>query len=245
MIKWWGGFKTVKLTALCLALTVMPALCVQAQDTPEFKTLEVIGSGIIKDNDSQAARKQALADALAAAVELVVSDLLPLESRIQHFKFLHAMLAAQTPVFIQNYRIMAESEYQNNCKLLVQSTVCVARINQQLAEYGIMAGRAWREGEAKAPLKKIEIQVAGSGYSIGNFISFRRILKSIAGVEDIRTRQMQSKSAVITVAFSGNGRALALALSEKPADALSLDITDSADDHLTIELDTLKSNTLN
>lgn len=399
MVERFGRSKITKLTAIFLAVTVILAVHIQAEEPPELKTIEVIGTGIIQNNDSQTARERAVSSGLVAVVELIVADLLPVESLIQNFKPIHTILYEYTPTFIQNYRIMAETEYRDSYKVLVQATVSVAKIKKQLTDYGIMTGkllnpkillltaeqelndlypqywweversqtefvtdnamseilrnegfsvidhdtvrqdkalhrlrltpeinyedavqlairlgadavilgssmvysaanvieggiksytgnvkarvfsaktgketastiqtatvvhqdefegshdalsktatlaaealvseisRAWREEHVS--MQKIEIQVAGSGYTIGNFVSLRRMLKEIDGVEEIRTRQMQSKAALIMVGFSGDSHTLAQALAKKSCEHFAVNIADVSDDHLKIEL---------
>lgn len=364
-----------------------------AREEDDLRTLQVIGSGIVHNDDVPAARDKALADSLATAVQQMAIELLPHEALVKNFDRILALLDASGAKFVQDYRIMAETRYQDSCQVLVKTTLSVAGIEKELKQKGLWAveplkpkilllaaekkttdpylqyewetldatttfptyerikeilteegfsvidqetlhreidrsalkskpfisdedavklairtgadaviladstvteetlnmltatlkarilfSRTGREAvsmearahsprefpdtdglgvlskvaadaaeklgdriqqawvSANASERHIELEVSGSAYSIGNFISLRRMLNGIPETKAIQTREIQSTAAFIMIDFNGDAHALAKALMNQPNNRFSVNIENIDDRHLKIIL---------
>lgn len=83
--------------------------------------------------------------------------------------------------------------------------------------------------------KQIKIDVVGT-QNLGNFVLFRRTLTKIEGVKEIRILEMRPNEAAIDVDFAGDKKALSDALMLKTFDNFGLNIYDTGENRLRIEL---------
>ena len=122
---------------LWLALTVFGA-DLQAAGAPEVKTITVIGTGEILKDGLPAARERAIGDGLTGAVGRGIEDLLPPASLAQHFKALDETLYARPDEFIQNYKVLAETERAKKYRVLLQVTLRSGKLKAQIERAGLM-----------------------------------------------------------------------------------------------------------
>jgi hypothetical protein len=110
------------------------ALSEQVTDT---RTVVVTGTGTIFKNASENARSHAIAMSLFSAVDMVSTDLLPLDSRVRNFKILNDVIYGNINQFIKEYKVLTQSSTAKRYRTLVQVTVSTALMEQQLAAAGI------------------------------------------------------------------------------------------------------------
>jgi len=113
------------------------------EDSTHFKTIVVIGTGIISENNIARAREKAISESLVTAVGVVMADVVPLEVFVPNFNALNKIIYTHTENFINGYRVLAETKHKNLYRVIVQARVSVVKIKQHLTEIGIMVG----EGE--------------------------------------------------------------------------------------------------
>jgi hypothetical protein len=111
---------------------------VQAQKPAPAQTIEVLGTGIIKNNDIATAREQAIAGGLASAIARVAADHLPLEALVRHFQQLNETLYQHTDQFVRDYKVLTEMRTGNIYRVMIQVTVSIEGVLKQLSIDGLM-----------------------------------------------------------------------------------------------------------
>lgn len=132
--------KILRLVCFCVAMVMTAPGAAQAEDQDFTKTLVVIGTGAIYHQDSASAREEAISNSLAAAVDMVAAQLLPLESFIRNFKTINEIIGDQTSEFVQGYKVLAEFPADKKYKVMVEATVSTQLLVAKLEEAGLTIG---------------------------------------------------------------------------------------------------------
>lgn len=119
---------------LCLLL---PA-GLSAKGLETTRVVEVIGTAGIGSKGAAAAREQAIADSLVAAVEMVAGGIVPLDAVIKNFQTLDQVLYRQTEAFVQDYKVLTELASEGQYRVLVQATIGGDKIRQALERVGVI-----------------------------------------------------------------------------------------------------------
>jgi len=113
--------------------------------------------------------------------------------------------------------------------------------NEALSGAGTLAGESLAESIADVWQKKaqqpnlVEIAIEGTK-KLTNFVRFRRILSSIAGVQGIRVKEMKSNEATLFVDYKGTAEDLASALMLKSFEGFGINITEVDQNKMRIAL---------
>ena len=126
---------------LVLFLVMMLPGGVQAEEQLHTKTVLVIGTGRIYSDNVAVARNRAISNSLVSAIENVAKDFLPLESLIQNFQVINEILYSNAKEFVQGYKVLTEALSGNIYRVMVQATVSIDKVQQQLSIAGIMIGK--------------------------------------------------------------------------------------------------------
>ena len=126
---------------LVLFLVMMLPGGVQAEEQLHTKTVLVIGTGRIYADNVTVARNRAISNSLVSAIENVAKDFLPLESLVQNFQVINEILYSNTKEFVQGYKVLTEALSGNIYRVMVQATVSIDKVQQQLSIAGIMIGK--------------------------------------------------------------------------------------------------------
>lgn len=121
----------------------------------------------------------------------------------------------------------------------VTNTVGTIGYKNALTQVGTQAGeglatvisRYWNN--AQHGPQPIETRIEGTDY-LSSFILLRRILNQMDGIDDIQTKELGSKQAVVDIVYQGGARKLADALMLKNFNSFGIEISDVADNSLTI-----------
>ncbi len=113
----------------------------RSEKTPVIKRVEVIGSGAIYKQDIASARRLAIANSLATAVDLVAVELIPHETLIREFKGVNDILYNHTSEFIQDYKVLTEYLSGKIYKVMVQAAVSVDKVESALTAAGVEIGK--------------------------------------------------------------------------------------------------------
>lgn len=131
---------------LLLLIVFFPALS-SADNLTRTTIVATMGTGAILNADDAAnARERAISDSLIAAVESVLSGLLPMESLVANFETLNSILYAYKDSLIQGYKVLTEEKYEKYYRVMVQATVSVNKLQQLLSESGIVIDRKTMPG---------------------------------------------------------------------------------------------------
>ena len=129
------------LTSLLLPVTAT------AEKKLQTSIVNVIGAGKVCNNNISESRKQAIANSLLSALDLVLSDIIARDSLIRNFEKLNKIFYKYTDQYITNYKVLAELSSGNRYIVMVQATVSTNKVKTKLANEGILLG--------KSPLPKI------------------------------------------------------------------------------------------
>ncbi len=110
-----------------------------AADLKPTEVVEAIGSAVLQGREIAAARERAINDGLSAAVAVLISRILPLESLAAHFAKLDERLLARTQGLVRNYRVLSEHSGSGTYRVLIQATIATEAIGRELADAGLMA----------------------------------------------------------------------------------------------------------
>ncbi len=124
----------ILLLTVLMVFSSLPAL----EAKTASNTYVVVGTGIIYKENITAARQQAIANSLVSAVGLVSADLLSVDVLITNYEKLNEILYDRTNKFIQGYRVLTESAFGNQYRVMVQATVSRSSVKNKLTRAGIL-----------------------------------------------------------------------------------------------------------
>jgi hypothetical protein len=116
---------------------ILPAF-VQAKNQILTKTVMVMGTGKIYQDNSARAREEAIAGSLVSAVERVAMEIFPLESMVRDFQAFNEIIYNNTNKFIQDYKVLAEFPSTNNYRVMVEATVSIITLKKLMSSAGIL-----------------------------------------------------------------------------------------------------------
>jgi len=116
---------------------ILPAF-VQAKNQISTKTVMVMGTGKIYQDNSAKAREEAIADSLVSAVERVAMEIFPLESMVRNFQAFNEMIYNNTNKFILDYKVLAEFPSTNTYRVMVEATVSIIILEKLMSSAGIL-----------------------------------------------------------------------------------------------------------
>ncbi len=119
------------LTIALLLTTATPGTALAAKH-PDTMNVAVTGTGAIVKANVPKARSAAIASGLSAAVERVITELLPTDAMVIYFDELNKLLHVPQPGFIQGYKVLAETEHGKQYRVMVQATVDVGKVKEAL-----------------------------------------------------------------------------------------------------------------
>jgi len=111
---------------------------VLAEDLKPTEVVEAIGSALLQGREIAGARQRAIEDGLSAAVGILVSRILPLESLTAHFPKLDERLLGRTEGLVRNYRVLSEHSGSGTYRVLIQATIATEAIGRELADAGLI-----------------------------------------------------------------------------------------------------------
>ena len=126
----------MKRICLCLVLA-LAATSSYGKDTRVTKQLKVLGTAVIHGKDIAKGKKNAVNDALVAAVGQVVMEMLTGETVVRRFKLINDNIFAKRDNYIQNYRVLAESVSGKTARALVRVDVAQDRVSRDLSRLGL------------------------------------------------------------------------------------------------------------
>ena len=136
-----GIIDGVLFSAAILLMIVIFSNPARSEKTPVIKRVEVIGSGKIYKQDIASARRRAIANSLATAVDLVAVDLIPHETLIREFKSVNDTLYNHSSEFIQDYKVLTEYLSGKIYRVMVHAAVSIDKVESALTTAGVEIGK--------------------------------------------------------------------------------------------------------
>ena len=141
MLKLIGTRNFFRTILCCALLAVVSTGTGHAQESPDTKTIQTIGTARVYKDNVAGARDQAIRDGLTAAVNKIVMDMLPIESLVRNFQTANEILQSDTGAFIQGYQVLAEQRVGKTYRVLVQATLTTAVLEERFSNAGIVLGK--------------------------------------------------------------------------------------------------------
>ena len=133
--------KKVFITAFFVA-AVMILSGIDTADAQQAKdTFIVMGAGNVKKEDVSAARREAIHNFLVTAVGFKATGRMNIDSMVQNFETLNEILYPNIDKFIRGYKVLTGARSDSVYRVMVQATVSIDKVQQQLSIAGIMIGK--------------------------------------------------------------------------------------------------------
>lgn len=129
--------KRILLGFLILSLFLMISNATGAEEVVSTRTIVTIGSSKIYGENLEQARSEAISNSLIYAVAQATAELLPFDSMIRNFQVIDRILLRHTDEVIQDYMVLSTSRSGKLYKVMVQATVLVEKMEEQLSSVGI------------------------------------------------------------------------------------------------------------
>ncbi len=133
--------KLISLFVLFLLVMLPEGVQAEEQLHTTHSVVVVIGTGRIYADNVTVARNRAISNSLVSAIENVVKDFLSFEFLVQNFQVINKILYSNTKEFVQGYKVLTEALSGNTYRVMVQATVSIDKVQQQLSIAGIMIGK--------------------------------------------------------------------------------------------------------
>ncbi len=129
----------IRRTAFLLLAIVASLTVIRTSQSTSSKTYVVIGSEpITAQSTITEARNQAITNSLVTAVGLAVAGSLPVDAMVHRYETLDRQIYENPGRFVQDYKVLTESQQANRYRVMVQATVSGDRIHRELTQSGIL-----------------------------------------------------------------------------------------------------------
>lgn len=98
----------------------------------DSRVFHAIGTGQIRRDQVERARRDAVLDGLKEAVNQAVIELIPIENMIHNFSGISQTVEPKIRNFIKSYKVLAEYKTDNEYKVLIQTTVSEGLLKKEL-----------------------------------------------------------------------------------------------------------------
>jgi len=127
----------LRLIALILTVLFLYIEPVCAEEEPITQEVRVIGAAKVQGDNVARARTQAINKSLVAAVDTVILNMMPLEKIVEKFQTTNEIITEHTDSFIEHYKVLAETRYGTDYRVMVQATVSITNLQQRFLDAGI------------------------------------------------------------------------------------------------------------
>jgi hypothetical protein len=134
-------WKRIGVVAVVLVSTFSLSVAVYAQQRVQDKTFVVIGSSQLQGANIQAARDRAISESLVTAVALMTEEILKVDSLVENFPQVNTVIYENTNAFVQEYKVLTETESGKFYRVIVKATVAGRKIAKQLSKAGILRAK--------------------------------------------------------------------------------------------------------
>ena len=134
-------WKRIGVVVVVLVSTFSLSVAVYAQQRVQDKTFVVIGSSKLQGANIQAARDRAISESLVTAVALMTEEILKVDSLVENFPQVNTVIYENTNAFVQEYKVLTETESGKFYRVIVKATVAGKKIAKQLSKAGILRAK--------------------------------------------------------------------------------------------------------
>lgn len=126
---------------LFFAVSLWTSAAIHAEEPAHTVVVNAMGRARISEGNTAAAREQAISDALLSALEQAVGNVLPLDPLVQNFHKVNEVFYDKSDDFIREYKVLAETRYENFYRIMLQTSVSMDNLKQWLSDTGILPGK--------------------------------------------------------------------------------------------------------
>ena len=134
-------WKRIGVAVAVLVSTFFLSAAGYAQQRVQDKTFVVLGSSRIQGANIQAARDKAISESLVTAVALMTEEVLKVDSLVENFPQVNRIVFENTDAFVQEYKVLTETESGKFYRVVVKATVAGKKIAKQLSTAGILRAK--------------------------------------------------------------------------------------------------------
>ena len=134
-------WKRIGVAVAVLMSTFFLSAAGYAQQRIKDKTFVVLGSSRIQGANIQAARDKAISEGLVTAVALMTAEVLMVDSLVENFPQVNRIVFENTDAFVQEYKVLTETESGKFYRVIVKATVAGKKIAKQLSTAGILRAK--------------------------------------------------------------------------------------------------------
>jgi len=134
-------WQRIGVVVVVLVSTFSLSVGVYAQQRVQDKTFVVIGSSKLQGANIQAARDRAISESLVTAVALMTEEILKVDSLVENFPQVNTVIYENTDAFVQEYKVLTETESGKFYRVIVKATVAGKKIAKQLSKAGILRAK--------------------------------------------------------------------------------------------------------
>jgi hypothetical protein len=134
-------WKRIGVAVAVLVSTFFLSASGYAQQRIKNKTFVVLGSSRIHGANIQAARDKAISESLVTAVALMTEEVLKVDSLVENFPQVNRIVFENTDAFVQEYKVLTETESGKFYRVVVKATVAGKKIAKQLSTAGILRAK--------------------------------------------------------------------------------------------------------
>ena len=126
---------------IAMALILSLSIDADAQKRVQNKTYVVVGTSQIMGGNIQAAREAAISESLVSAVALMTKEVLEVNSLIEYFPQVNQIIYAKPNAYVLDYKVLTETEFEQNYRVLVKARVAGKKIAKQLSNADILRAK--------------------------------------------------------------------------------------------------------
>lgn len=199
-----------------------------------IEEIETEGADVIVNEDIVLARNNAIKDSLRKAVEIAVGEFLSSDVVARSFEIINNGIYAEAQHYIQNYRIIEEKADENLYKVRIKAAVSTGSVKSDLKALGLLTMEELQK-EMTATVM-VSMTVTGIG-SYADYVMLRGALEdAIKGVGNLYQRRLESGMAKLAIEIDGGVEILAGRISKKDFKYFSLDIIDSTENSIDVNM---------
>lgn len=142
MFKFFCFMERLAYPILFFAVLLSTSAAIQAEEPSHTVIVNAMGRARISEGNTVAAREQAISDGLVSALEQAVGNVLPLDPLVQNFHKVNEILYDKSDDFIREYRVLAETRYENFYRIMLQASVSIDNLKQWLSDTGVIPGKS-------------------------------------------------------------------------------------------------------
>ncbi|MFO7964981.1 MAG: hypothetical protein R6U50_13745 [Desulfobacterales bacterium] len=130
------NFLIVSVTSLLLVFTGFSTAHAEELESPDVRTVRIIGCGTVVSSNVAKARETAVSNGLVAAVGQLTGELLPADGIIDHFQEINQTIFGDSNTFVQSYKVLAESTDGNSYRVVLEAAISVGNLKNKLSNAG-------------------------------------------------------------------------------------------------------------